>query len=73
VHRSGRILEVNTRRVFHAELLDWWRAAGGRAVTFGSDAHDPDALARQLRAAADVAAAYGFRAGPDPVGPWTRE
>ncbi|HEV7708737.1 MAG TPA: PHP domain-containing protein [Asanoa sp.] len=73
VHRSGRILEVNTRQVFHAELLDWWRAAGGRAVTFGSDAHDPDALARQFRAAADAAVAHGFRAGPDPVGPWTRE
>ncbi|MEV4619385.1 PHP domain-containing protein [Asanoa sp. NPDC049573] len=73
IRRSGRILEVNTREVFHADLLAWWRAAGGRAVTFGSDAHHPDALAHQFRAAAEVAAAHGFRAGPDPVGPWTRE
>ncbi|HTF09888.1 MAG TPA: PHP domain-containing protein [Asanoa sp.] len=70
---SGRVLEINTRMAFHAELLDWWRAADGRAVTFGSDAHHPGALARQFRAAAEMAAAHGFRAGPDLVSPWTRE
>ncbi|MEV4539473.1 PHP domain-containing protein [Asanoa sp. NPDC049518] len=72
VRRSGRILEVNTRSTFHPELLEWWRAVGGRAVTFGSDAHQPDTLARQFRAAADAASAHGFRPGRDPIGPWVR-
>jgi ADP-ribose pyrophosphatase YjhB (NUDIX family) len=38
---SGRVLEVNTVVPFHATMLRWWRAEGGDAVTFGSDAHDP--------------------------------
>ncbi len=73
VHRSGRVLELNTRTAFYRDLLGWWRAAGGRAVTFGSDAHEPDVLARQFRAAADAASAHGFRVGRNPVGPWVRE
>ncbi|GIF75085.1 PHP domain-containing protein [Asanoa siamensis] len=72
VRRSGRVLELNTRRLLHTQLLGWWREAGGRAIAFGSDAHDPDAVARQFRLAAYAAEAHGFRPGPDPVGPWLR-
>ncbi|MEV0719891.1 PHP domain-containing protein, partial [Asanoa sp. NPDC050611] len=61
IARSGRILELNTRATVHTELLGWWHAAGGRAVSFGSDAHHPEALARQFRAAATAARAHGFR------------
>lgn len=41
---SGRALEMNTRRL-QLWMPQWWRAEGGRAVTFGSDAHIPEALA----------------------------
>ncbi|GAA1861929.1 hypothetical protein [Asanoa iriomotensis] len=57
----------------HLVLLGWWRDAGGRAVTFGSDAHHPEALARRFRAAAAAATAAGFRVVADPVGPWVRD
>jgi histidinol-phosphatase (PHP family) len=73
IARSGRVLELNTRAFVHTELLGWWRAAGGRAVSFGSDAHHPEALARCFRVAADAAVAHGFRVGADPVGPWVRD
>ena len=38
---SGRALEVNTRLPMPAEIVGWWYAVGGEAVSFGSDAHEP--------------------------------
>jgi histidinol-phosphatase (PHP family) len=70
--RSGRILEVNTRTPLSPIIVGWWRREGGRAVTFGSDAHEPDALARGFREAAAMAQAQGLRPGRDPCDPWPR-
>jgi histidinol-phosphatase (PHP family) len=61
--RSGRVLEVNTRVPLNPDVIRWWRQEGGRAVSFGSDAHDPLALAHGFAEAAAVAAASGFRPG----------
>ncbi len=69
--RSGRVLEVNTASpLASAGLLRWWREAGGRAVSFGSDAHLPGQVGARFRDAAGVAAAAGFRAGRDPLDFW---
>ncbi len=67
---TGRALEVNTATELRPQLVAWWRDCGGRALTFGSDAHDPDELARGLRPAAAMAEAHGFRPARDPVDPW---
>ncbi len=69
---SGRALEVNTRVPLHSEVVGWWRDEGGSAITFGSDAHDPTALARGFTEAAAMAEAHGFRPGRHPYDVWTR-
>lgn len=69
---SGRALEVSTKVPLHAAILRWWRDEGGTAITFGSDAHDPDAVARGLREAAQMAETFGFRPGVTPSELWGR-
>ncbi|GAA2379110.1 PHP domain-containing protein [Dactylosporangium salmoneum] len=69
---TGRALEVNTRRTLEPLLLRWWREAGGEAVSFGSDAHRPDLVATNFRAAAELATAAGFRPGRHPYDHWLR-
>ncbi len=62
--QSGRALEINTAIPLHSTVLRWWHDEGGQAITFGSDAHEPSAVARGFRDAADMAEAHGFaRAG----------
>jgi histidinol-phosphatase (PHP family) len=63
--RSGRALEINTSGWLppDANLLTWWHAAGGTAVSFGSDAHDPVSIGREFASAAAMARSAGF--GPD--------
>lgn len=68
--RSGRALELNTRLPMPERLLVWWRECGGRGLTFGSDAHRADDLARGFAEAARTAVACGFRAGRAPHDPW---
>jgi histidinol-phosphatase (PHP family) len=70
---SDRVLELNTRVPLHPQVLTWWRQDGGRAVTFASDAHQPDALAAGFAEAVRVARAAGFRPGADPHGFWVRD
>lgn len=70
---SDRVLEVNTRVPLHPQVLAWWRQDGGRALTFASDAHRPEALAAGFAEAVRVARAAGFRPGPDPHGFWVRD
>ncbi len=74
--RRGSALEVNTTRARvlcpDGEVLAWWREEGGRAVSFGSDAHDPARLAAGFEAAAQIVEAAGFRPAPDPTGFWLR-
>lgn len=69
---SDRALEINTEGPLYAHIVRWWRDEGGMAVTFGSDAHEPDDLARQFRDAAAMAEACGFRPGSGPFDPWPR-
>jgi histidinol-phosphatase (PHP family) len=63
---SGRALEVNTRGQVHPEIIRWWRDEGGKAITFGSDAHDPTALAYGFSEAVAVVEAHGYRPGRHP-------
>jgi histidinol-phosphatase (PHP family) len=70
--RSGRALEINTRLPLHATILTWWHEEGGDAVTFGSDAHLPSAVANGFAAAAQLAQAHGFRPGRSPYDLWGR-
>jgi histidinol-phosphatase (PHP family) len=68
---SDRILEVNTKSpLVSTELLRWWREAGGRAVSFGSDAHQPWRVGDKFKVAVDVVEAAGFRAGRDRFDFW---
>ena len=69
---AERVLEINTVLPLDATILGWWREEGGRAVTFGSDAHEPSELARNLREAAAMAEAVGFTMSKDPLAPWIR-
>ncbi|WP_426511548.1 histidinol-phosphatase HisJ family protein [Dactylosporangium sp. McL0621] len=69
---QSRALEVNTRRTLEPTLLRWWREAGGAAVSFGSDAHRPDAVAAGFADAAALAEASGFRPGRHPYDHWIR-
>jgi histidinol-phosphatase (PHP family) len=70
---SGRALEMNTNLPLAPRVLQWWREAGGEAVTFGSDAHEPDRLAREFHETAAMAATHGFRPGASPYELWGRE
>jgi histidinol-phosphatase (PHP family) len=68
---SGRVLEVNTKSpLASAELLGWWRQAGGTAVSFGSDAHQYWRVGDRFKLAVDVVEAAGFRAGRDRFDFW---
>src|SRR5580693_6924387 len=68
---SGRVLEVNTKSpLASAELLGWWREAGGTAVSFGSDAHQPWRVGARFKLAVDMVEAVGFRAGRDRFDFW---
>ena len=63
---SGRALEINTRSpLASVELVRWWHQEGGRAVTFGSDAHVPWAVGQRFDLAVEVVTAAGFRPGRD--------
>ena len=67
---AARVLEVNTGSGVIPLLVQWWREEGGRAVSFGSDAHDPDRLAHDFVAAAAMVEAAGFRPGAHPWDFW---
>lgn len=67
---TGRALEVSTKGPLHRLILQWWRQEGGRAVSFGSDAHQPEAIARGFTAAIHMAESEGFRAGATPYDFW---
>lgn len=70
--QSGRALEVNTAMPLHSTVLRRWHEEGGEAITFGSDAHEPSAVARSFRDATDMAEAHGFRPGRNPYDLWIR-
>ena len=68
---SGRALELNTRRLW-SWVPQWWAEEGGRAITFASDAHTPDALASAFPEAVILAQSCGFQPGPTPQAFWIR-
>lgn len=70
--RSGRAMEVNTQLPLAEPILRWWVDVGGREVTFGSDAHRPDRLARRFAEVKAMVEAAGFRPAGDPAAPWRR-
>jgi len=68
---GDRVLEVNTKSpLASVTLVRWWREAGGRAVSFGSDAHQPWRVGAKFKLAVDVVEAAGFRAGRDRFDFW---
>lgn len=71
IARAGLALEMNTRRLW-SWVPQWWREEGGRAVTFGSDAHVPEALAHGFPEAILMLDHFGFRPGARPEDFWTR-
>lgn len=70
---ASKILEVNTRVPLDLQVLRWWHDEGGQAITFASDAHNPDALAHGFQDAMQMAKAAGFRPTSDPYDFWRRE
>jgi histidinol-phosphatase (PHP family) len=70
--RSGRALEANAAVPLPPVIMRWWYEAGGDALVFGSDAHDPSAIARRFADLAAAAEAAGFHPGRHPHDFWRR-
>jgi histidinol-phosphatase (PHP family) len=78
--KRGAILEANTTRGDGGEqhfcpglkVLRWWHEVGGEAVSFGSDAHDPDKVAGGFELATQIVQAAGFKPAKDPMALWHR-
>lgn len=74
--KTGRVLEVNTTRGHtlcpDLRVVRWWRDAGGQAVQYGSDAHQPDKVAEGFKVATKMVQSAGFRPASDPAGLWRR-
>ena len=74
--RTGRVLEVNTTRgntlCPDLQVVRWWREAGGQAVSFGSDAHQPDRVAAGFEVAVQMVESAGFKPSPEPTALWRR-
>ena len=74
--RTGRVLEVNTTRgdtlCPDLTVVRWWRELGGRAVSYGSDAHQPDKVAAGFELATQMVEAAGFKPAKDPMALWCR-
>ncbi|MCL2516296.1 MAG: PHP domain-containing protein [Microbacteriaceae bacterium] len=69
IAESGRALELNTRRLW-SWVPQWWVEEGGRAISFGSDAHLPEKLADNFPEAVLLAEHFGFRPGAAPEALW---
>ena len=70
--RSGRVLEANATVPLPTVIMRWWYEAGGGALVFGSDAHEPSAVARRFTGLAAAAEAAGFHPGRHPHDFWRR-
>jgi histidinol-phosphatase (PHP family) len=68
---SGRVIEINTKSPLSSvELIAWWRQEGGKAVSFGSDAHTPGRVGASFKLSVDIVVAAGFRPGRDQYDFW---
>jgi len=74
--RTGRVLEVNTTRgdtlCPDITVVRWWRELGGQAVSYGSDAHQPDKVGAGFELATQMVEAAGFKPARDPMALWRR-
>ena len=78
--KRDTVLEVNTTRGRDPErflcpgptVLSWWCEEGGRAVSFGSDAHSPHKLAAGFKLAQELVTAAGFKPQKDPTAFWIK-
>jgi histidinol-phosphatase (PHP family) len=76
--RRDIVLEVNTTRGRDPGralcpglmALQWWRKEGGRAISFGSDAHSADELAGGFEHAREIAREAGFEREDRSTGFW---
>ena len=71
IAEAGRALEMNTRRLW-PWLPQWWAEEGGTRVSFGSDAHVPQAVASGFAEATAMLEHFGFRPGRTPEELWWR-
>lgn len=71
IAEGDRALEMNTRRLW-SWIPEWWADAGGKAVSFGSDAHTPEAIASGFPEAVAMLEHFGFRPGSRPEDFWVR-
>lgn len=71
IAEAGLALEMNTRRL-EPWLPRWWAECGGELITFGSDAHVPEALAHGFAEAAELLLECGFAPGATHSQPWER-
>jgi histidinol-phosphatase (PHP family) len=69
---SGRALEANAAVPLPPVIMRWWYEAGGEALVFGSDAHDPSDVAERFADLAAAAEAAGFHPGRHPHDFWRR-
>ncbi|WP_137149260.1 PHP domain-containing protein [Mycolicibacterium sp. CR10] len=70
---TDRALEINTRSpMASVDLVRWWWQEGGDAVSFGSDAHQPQRVGERFELARDIVEAAGFRSGSDRFDFWRR-
>jgi histidinol-phosphatase (PHP family) len=69
---TERTLELNVGGGIRPWIPQWWSEEGGRTISFGSDAHEPQELARNFPEAAAMAEYFGFRPPRDPADFWTR-
>ena len=65
---SSRVLEYNTTIPMSGVIMEWWYEVGGRAVSVGSDAHEPGRVGRGFSKAESVLTSIGFRSSGDPNG-----
>jgi histidinol-phosphatase (PHP family) len=77
--RAELVLEINTEPTSLAhgpcpgpEVVAWWREMGGRAVSFGSDAHRAEDVASGFEVAASIARRAGFAEAAERPGFWRR-
>ncbi|MFB6749644.1 PHP domain-containing protein [Streptomyces sp. NPDC056353] len=69
---SGRVLEINTAVPLDAVIVRWWRECGGKWISFGSDAHEPEEVARDFVRMGELAEGCGFAPGRSGTDFWHR-
>jgi histidinol-phosphatase (PHP family) len=68
---TERVFEVNTYIPMSFDVVRWWREIGGQRVSFGSDAHRPEDVARNFKQVAAMVESAGFRPTSGPYEFWS--